>query len=431
MRALWFTNVPLPAVDRRTGRVTQGSGHWMSMLLEAVRQRGDVELAVATAYPRLPDLDFQEDGVRYLVAGQPRLRSQLGAHARDLERCAEFVRRVQPDIVHVHGTERFFGLLGARGIVSAPVVVSLQGLLSACLPVFFGSLRGRDIFAATRLVELLTRRGMVWDWLDFRRGARVEEEILRGTRYFLGRTGWDRSEAEARRPDARYHHVGELLRPEFSGPAWSPGASIPDRLMVTNVGNPRRGTETLLEAVATLARRRPGLRLACAGAVPERSGYGRWLRSRMTSLDLDGRVEWLGFLDARSLALQLGRARAYVTASVIENSANSLCEAMRLGLPCVASAAGGLPSLVQHGATGLLFEPGDAVGLAARLEQVLSDGALAARLGAAAREEATRRHDPAVVVTQLLHAYHEVIQHSRTAADPGPLRLGPAGEIHS
>ena len=51
MRVLWFTNVPMPAVDRRSGRVTAGSGHWMSQLLDALRGVPGLELGVATAYP--------------------------------------------------------------------------------------------------------------------------------------------------------------------------------------------------------------------------------------------------------------------------------------------------------------------------------------------------------------------------------------------
>ena len=76
MRVLWFTNIPMPAVDRRTGRPTFGSGHWMKVLLEALRSRGGLELGVVTAYPRLPDLEFEE--------GDNRFRYQSGEQAWNL-----------------------------------------------------------------------------------------------------------------------------------------------------------------------------------------------------------------------------------------------------------------------------------------------------------------------------------------------------------
>lgn len=417
MRVLWFTNIPMPAVDRRTGRPTVGSGHWMKVLLEALRRRGTETLGVVTAYPRIPDLEFEEEGIRYWTIDQPRFFSQLACREADLERCGAIVRQFTPDVIHVHGSERFFGLLEARRLVAPPIVISLQGILSACLPTFFGALRIPDVVAATRLLELATRRGLPWEYLDFRRGARQEEEILRGARAILGRTAWDRAQLRARNDEATYHLVGELLRAEFSERYWALGACRRERVFVTNVGHPRRGTETLLEATAVLARRRPGLRLALAGSIDLRTGYGRWLRERIERLGLAGRVDLLGFLDGPALARELAASHAFVIASYAENSPNSLCEAMRVGLPCVAAYAGGIPSLVEEGRTGLLFPPGDAAQLAARLEEVLGDDALAVRLGQAARTEATRRHDHELVLGQLLGAYRDAVSRGRAGAE--------------
>jgi hypothetical protein len=114
MRILWFTNIPMPAVDRRTGSTTAGSGHWMSQLLLALRSVPGIELGVATAYPSLPDLQFDEDGVEYFVVGQGRIASHFGCTRSDLVACRDVVERFDPDLVHVHGSERFFGLLRAR-----------------------------------------------------------------------------------------------------------------------------------------------------------------------------------------------------------------------------------------------------------------------------------------------------------------------------
>jgi glycosyltransferase involved in cell wall biosynthesis len=131
-----------------------------------------------------------------------------------------------------------------------------------------------------------------------------------------------------------------------------------------------------------------------------------------------GRVRLLGFLDAPSLARVLASAHAYVLPSLAENSSNSLCEAMTVGVPCVAAAAGGTPGLVDDGRTGLLYAAGDAGALAAQLGRVLSNDLLAARLGAAARAEALERHDPGRVVSELLGAYASVIG-SAAAGDAG------------
>lgn len=409
MRVLWFTNIPMPAVDRRTGRTTAGSGHWMSQLLLALRGVPDLELGVATAYPGLPDMQFDEDGVEYFVVGQGRLTSHFGARRADLIACRDVVERFDPDLVHVHGSERFFGLLRARGLVDRPTVVSLQGLLAAVVRDFWGTLRPAERLAAHRPSEVLTGRGLFWERRALQRGARTEAEVIGGTDALLGRTEWDRAQAAAISPGTPWHRVGEVLRPEFAAARWRLAGCRRSRVVVTNAGQPRRGLETLLEAAEVIARRHPDLEVEVAGGLPTHSGYGRQVRRRIARMVTPGRVRLLGFLDAPSLVRVLTSAHAYAMPSLAENSSNSLCEAMTVGVPCVAAAAGGTPGLVEDGRTGLLYAAGDPGALAAQLGRVLSDDLLASRLGAAARAAALDRHDRGRVVGELLGAYRSVI----------------------
>jgi glycosyltransferase involved in cell wall biosynthesis len=404
----------MPAVDERSGKRTGGSGHWLAALLMPVAASPGISLGVATAYPGLRDLDFEEGGVRYFVRGQPRFQPHFGLRRRDLERAREVVERFQPDLVHVHGSERFFGLLGARMLVRQPVVVSLQGILGACLPAFFGVMSSAEIARALPLRELATRRGLAWEYLDFRIGARREAEILRGATAFLGRTSWDEAQLRQVNPDAPYFHVDEVLRPEFSAERWSLARCRHRTIFVTSAGNPRRGVEVVLDAVKALSRRWSDVELRCAGVVSERSGYGRQLRARIREAGLADRVRFVGYLGAGELARELATAHAFVIASLVENSSNSLCEAMRVGVPCIASYAGGLPSLVKDGETGSFFPPGDAPCLARQLDRIFRDDALAARLGDAAWRAASARHDPERIVRQLLEAYRAVARRRGT-----------------
>jgi glycosyltransferase involved in cell wall biosynthesis len=82
---------------------------------------------------------------------------------------------------------------------------------------------------------------------------------------------------------------------------------------------------------------------------------------------------------------------------------------MQVGLPCVASYAGGIPSLVEQGRTGLLFPTGDAPLLAEAIMRIFRDDDLACRLSVAARNAASERHAPQRVLSQLLNAYKNVI----------------------
>jgi glycosyltransferase involved in cell wall biosynthesis len=88
----------------------------------------------------------------------------------------------------------------------------------------------------------------------------------------------------------------------------------------------------------------------------------------------------------------LNRAWVFAIASVREASPNVILEAMAMELPVAASRVGGIPELVDHGKTGLLFEPGDASGLAASLIRLLRDEDLRLEMGVKAREMVLEHH---------------------------------------
>jgi glycosyltransferase involved in cell wall biosynthesis len=418
MRVLWFTNDPMPAVQRRLGRDAGGSGHWMTCLLEKLKSTPDVDLDVVTAYPGLKDDSFTDAGVRYFVVGQPRFQPFFGGTLRDLDGCAAIVREREPDVVHFHGTERFYGLLQSRRMIDAPGVISLQGLLGPYLSAHFGELGPIGLLRAERAVELATRRGLLWRYVDYRSAARREREILLGARTVMGRTEWDRAYLNSVNPDAEYRHAGEILRPDFRAAQWRLNRCERRTIIFTNAGEPRRGAETLLRALVVVRREFPDAKLLLGGGIGTRHGYERRLRRTIAESGLADSVELLGYLDSAAMARALTRAHVFSIASFLENSPNSLCEAMQIGMPCVASYAGGIPSLVEHNRTGLLFPPGDAPLLASAILRIFRDDALAERLGRAARVEATERHDPGAVLSQLLDAYAEAGAGRRLAAVP-------------
>jgi L-malate glycosyltransferase len=423
MRVLWFTNDPLPEVRRRLGRSTPGSGSWMPSLLENLKRTPGIHIDVATAYPGLRDGQFNIDGVEYFVLGQPRFQPFFSGTRKDLERCIEAVRERRPDLIHIHGTERFYGLITARKLTTTPCVISLQGLLEPYLKGFFGSLSPRDLWRSERLIEVATRRGLLWSYRDFSTASRREREILRGAKALMGRTDWDRAHVHAVNPAATYYHAGEVLRRDFKEFNWDPSRCERHTIIFTNAGEPRRGTEALLRALLLLRREFPNVKLRLAGEIDNRRGYHRFLRRTIAESGLSGSVEFLGPVDASRMARELSRSHVFAISSYIENSPNSLCEAMQVGLPCVATFSGGIPSLVQNGRTGLLFPAGDAPLLADAITKIFRDDDFALGLGRAARIEASERHEPQRVVSQVLNAYKDV------AANGGPVSTQTGGQL--
>ena len=103
-------------------------------------------------------------------------------------------------------------------------------------------------------------------------------------------------------------------------------------------------------------------------------------------------------------------ADLYLLPSSSENSPNSLGEAMLLGLPCVASAAGATPDMRADGREGALYAPpGDAAALAGAVLRVLGAPDAGAALGAAAQARAQKTHDPAANARALAGIYTAIL----------------------
>lgn len=418
MRVMWFTNMPMPAMDRRLGIETRGSGWWMTALLELLKGRGDIELGVVTACTGCEDLEFREDGVEYFVVSQegiPRIAriarvDRLFENRRTercLKKCAAIVNRWKPDLVHCHGTERCFGLLGARKMVKATVLVTIQGLLRTIIPKYFGSLSLGDIIRAIKITELVRGATLLRGLKNYKGRVRQEEEILKGTEFFTGQTEWDRSHVWSVNASANYHRVGRALRRSFYDARWNVRSCRRDSIIFTNAGNPLRDVESLIRGTEMLRREFPDVKLRLAGRISTRSGYGRSVHRRLARIA--GSVDLLGYLNGERMAEELSASHVFAIGSHVENESVSLCEAMLVGLPCVASFAGGMPSMMVHGQNGLFFPPGDAAVLASRIRRIFLDDVLATRLGSEARRAAAARHDPGRVVSDLIAVYEDVL----------------------
>jgi glycosyltransferase involved in cell wall biosynthesis len=110
------------------------------------------------------------------------------------------------------------------------------------------------------------------------------------------------------------------------------------------------------------------------------------------------------------IARLLEGTSVFVLPSLIENSPNSVAEAMCAGLPVVATNVGGIPSMVDDGVTGILVPPRDVGALSSAVIRLLEDRPLRQKIGAAAKERGRRLHAPGVVAQQSVETYREILE---------------------
>lgn len=179
-----------------------------------------------------------------------------------------------------------------------------------------------------------------------------------------------------------------------------PFAGRPVRTILT-VANlrPEKAHDVLLAAIARLRPAYPHLQFLIAGDGP----CAAELKALALRLGVQAQVTFLGHRE--DVPALLARADAFVLPSRSEAFPNGAIEAMAAGLPVVASGVGGLLDLIDEGRTGLLVRPDDPAALAAAVESLVLSPARAEAIGAAARDEVTRRYSFDRMVRQFEDLY--------------------------
>lgn len=182
-----------------------------------------------------------------------------------------------------------------------------------------------------------------------------------------------------------------------------PPARAPEkpRILYAGLLSPRKGVPELVAASRLLLERGVDHELVIAGGTPD-EGPDDEVAARAEDSPA---ARWIGPQPHEAMAGLYRDADVFCLPSWWEAMPLSILEAMATGLPVVATAVGDVPSVVRPGRTGLLVAPRDAAGLAAALEELLTDGDKRAAWGKNARTLVEERHSEAVTVDALGRLY--------------------------
>jgi glycosyltransferase involved in cell wall biosynthesis len=295
-------------------------------------------------------------------------------------RLAWRLRRLRPDLVHTNSLKSaLYGGVAGR-LAGVPVVWHVRDRIAEdYLPP-----------PAVRLVRRLARR--------------LPSAIIGNSRATLATIGATRA-AQAVVPSPVV--LGSSIEAGMAARRRRDSAGGGLRIGMIGRLAPWKGQHIFLEGFAAAFPEGNAHAVVVGAALFGESAYEEELRRQATRLGLDGRVEFRGF--RADIGSELAGLDVVVHASVTpEPFGQVVVEAMGMGLPVVAAAAGGPAEIVEDGVTGMLFPPADVDGLRRRLERLSSDPDLRERLGAAARERA-RDFSPHVVAPMVMAVYHDVL----------------------
>jgi len=326
---------------------------------------------------------------------------------------------VNPDIVQVFGTEFAHTLAMINICKNDKVVISIQGLTSVIARHYMLGLPV-NIQNGFTLRDLVKQDNIKQQQTKFAKHGRLEIEALQKVKHIIGRTTWDKACTSQINPDAKYHFCNETLKGEFYKHCWDINRCEKHSIFVSNGSYPIKGLHFMLDAMPLILKRFPDTILYVGGFNVTKCdtlkdnlkmlSYGKYIKELIKKYKLDGKIFFTGLLDERQMCERYLKSHVFVCPSSIENSPNSLCEAMILGVPCIASHVGGIPDLIKHREEGFVYQTDAPYMLTHYVCEIFENQDMALSFSKKAREHALKTHDREENTKSLLKIYKSILQ---------------------
>lgn len=418
MRILWTVNLIPADLASEIGVKSDVLGGWVESMARELKSFPEIQLAVACKCENGEAFEECVDGVQYYS-----VTYTASTSCEEIEnRFSEIIGKFKPDLIHIEGTE-FLHAKAALVVskkMNIPVVTSMQGILRGYYNYQCGQLQMDDLLFSKSLVNvfsglLLHFRKTKW----YKKRLAHEKEVIEGSDYILGRTTWDRAHSYAINPDAKYYSCNRILRTPFYNEKWDIEKMERHSVYVGNGYNALKGAHFVVEALPQLIREYPDIKVYVAGHKPFtendnraffKKGYGAYLKKLIDDLGVGDHIVFTGPLKAQAVAETLSRVNTYVLCSTIENSPNTLGEAMLVGTPCVAAYVGGVSDMAEDGKEALFYRNDDPVLLAWNIKRIFDNDELALELSRNGMKKASDTHNPRKNAEKLVCAYKDILK---------------------
>ena len=415
MKVLWFSSSASNA-SVEFGNTHLGVG-WVSALENIIVNAKEHDLGICFIYQGYEYKKIVKNNVVYY--GIPILKKNgiqrifsrhFGTLADEFESpyYDEVIKDFHPDVIHVFGTENGYGRILMNKFEK--VIFHLQGLTAPYYELYFPPKisKWQALFkdSANNIVRGLT---FFHSYKIFNKQAQREIEIIKNWKYFTGRTDFDRNYLKLLHPSATYFHCEELLRPNFFSTQWQP-PSIKEgkkKIIIGTTINPNiyKGLDLIYSVLPLL--KDFDITWNIFGVV-ENNSFNKVVKKSLKIREKNQSIQFHGPVSPANLVVELKKCHFFVHPSFIDNSPNSVCEAMLLGIPVLASSVGGIKTLITNEENGFLFNPQDRYDLAGLLAYLINNYDKAIEAGKKARQKALERHSSENILKAINNMYNHV-----------------------
>jgi len=418
-KILWLVNIPLPEASILMGAPPLPYGGWLVNSSKALATVADIQLFIA--FPKKNIKGYK------MISGQKieyfafeRIRKRKTNLIENNPHLNQILDNIKPDLVHIHGTE-YLHTLAMTNICrtkAIKTIISIQGLLFIVAQHLYASLPAKVIYGFT-LRNLLNKDSIYLDKKSFEKSGISEIEALKKTDNVIGRTTWDKANTLQINPQINYYFCNETLRESFYQHQWELKNCERNTIFLTQGQNSFKGLHYIIEALPLILQQFSNTKVYVSGpditktntikAKLLRTYYGKYIRNRIKKSNLQDYFFFTGVLNEQEICDRYLKTHVFLCPSSIENSPNSLGEAMILGVPSIASYVGGIPDMLEHKKEGFLYQTDAPYMLAYYICKLFSNDEVAIEFSKAARNRAKITHCKDENTRQLLKIYRSLI----------------------
>lgn len=413
IKVIWLVNVLFPEVCNKLGVESPVIGGWLYSYKKVLdKYCSNISLYVISPYLGHDFVKTEINGVNYFVFPENGNKDKIRNFFVNIN------ETVNPDIVHIHGSEYRHSLMFAQICDTRKVVLSIQGMTSVYANYMLSGLERRKLFKAFSIRDFLKRETVTCQYKKFVESGKNEIELIKSIGNIIGRTSWDRANSLAINENLKYYRCEEPLRDAFYINKWDLSKCERFSIFLSQVHYPIKGLQVFLKALYLIKRKYPQVKVYIAGENHtlkpwyKITVYWKYIKKEMERLGLTDNIKFLGRLSEEKMVEQYLNANVFVCPSSIENSSNSVCEAQLLGTPVVASYVGGMMDLIIDEETGLLYRFEEYSMMAEKVCRIFTDSSFAIKLSENGKRVAETRHDHRSISVSLNAIYNDIISNN-------------------
>jgi glycosyltransferase involved in cell wall biosynthesis len=361
---------------------------WIVTLSNELLNHKEIDLHIITLSNRTNKYIYQKighnfhvipSGIPFIYKGFPSWLpiDRITFYKNIINKINGLLSEIKPDIVHGYGTEGPYGLTAVKS--NFKHLISIQGIVNY-IKYFEPSV--------TSSIQ-----------------SKIEMKTVQSGSNYGCRTDWDKKFVRDLNPRAKIFHISEAIGDIFFKSVWD-GIESNDILIVGSICE-RKGTEFLLNSIQTIIKNFPKLKFNFVGNGSEK--FINKMKSLSKKLSIEKYINWIGYKNSLEIAKLLSNSRFYIHPSYIDNSPNSLLEAMAVGAPSIASAVGGIPSMVQGESIIKLFDINDKEDFISKVWNLLSNKELSFDISKRSKQFVQRNNKPEIVSKITVDIYNQII----------------------